>query len=130
VADLEKLPYSWASDNEYNEIHAYDVLEHTGQQGDWRFFFSQFSELHRILRPNGLLVASVPQWGSMWAWGDPSHKRIISLGTLAFLSQGHYAQHVGTTKMSDFRFYYKADFELEFKEETEDLLVFGLRAIK
>ncbi len=110
VADLEKLPYSWGKDHEFDEIHAYEILEHTGAQGDWKFFFDQFSEFHRILKPGGFLVASVPRWDSKWAWGDPGHKRVILEESLIFLSQGAYERQVGKTSISDYRFYYKANF--------------------
>jgi SAM-dependent methyltransferase len=130
VADLEVLPYTWAQDNEYDEVHAYEVLEHTGTQGDWKFFFEQFSELHRILKPNGVLAASVPKWDSMWAWGDPSHKRVLNAGTLTFLMQKEYEKQVGKTAMSDFRFCYKADFELILTTFMGDSFYFALRAIK
>ena len=102
------LPFE---DNSFDEIHAYEVLEHIGPQGDYHLFFAQFTEFHRILKPNGYLVASVPHWASMWAWGDPSHSRIINEGTLAFLSQAEYVKQVGKTPMTDFRYLYKADFK-------------------
>ena len=75
--DLDVLPYPF-EDNTFDEIHAYEVLEHCGHQGDWIFFFQQFTELWRILKPKGVLVGSCPNWDSPWAWGDPGHRRIIS----------------------------------------------------
>lgn len=129
VCDLNQLPYPF-KDNRYDEVHAYEVLEHLGTQGDWKFFFDQFSELHRILKPNGFLCASVPVWTSPWAWGDPSHTRVITRGTLAFLSQQEYKNQVGKTAMSDFRFYYKADFIVHFMQETEHSFYFVLKALK
>lgn len=126
VHDLEVLPYPFPSDT-FDEIHAYDVLEHTGTQGDWKFFFDQFAELWRILKPGGLLAATCPSYSSEWAWGDPSHKRIINAGTLSFLSQKEYARQVGVTKMSDFRFYWKKDFDIVACETIEPHFCFVLR---
>jgi hypothetical protein len=118
--DLEKLPYPFG-DNLFDEIHAYEILEHTGQQGDWKFFFDQFAELYRILKPDGLIFASVPAWNSLWAWSDPSHKRIISSGSLIFLDQDEYKKQIGKTAMSDYRRYWKGDFKpvhMEYKGEN------------
>lgn len=130
VHDLEALPYPFDSDT-FDEIHAYEVLEHIGAQGDWRAFFDQFSELYRILRPGGHLCATVPAHDSPWAWGDPSHRRVITSGTLVFLSQDQYAKQVGITPMSDFRFYYHADFEPVAVSKIDDHgLGFVLQAIK
>ena len=115
--DLNQLPYPF-DDNMFDEIHAYEVLEHCGTQGDYRFFFNQFEEFHRILKPGGWFVATCPMWDSPWAWGDPGHTRIISPNAIAFLSQETYLQ-IGETAMTDYRFCYEADFELHsMKEET------------
>lgn len=129
VWDLTVLPYPiW--DNSYDEIHAYEVLEHTGQQGDYKFFFGQFSELWRILKPNGYLMVTCPSRHSPWAFGDPSHTRVLQIEMLTFLSQAEYDRQVGVTQMSDFRHIYKADFETVFAQETDESLKFILKAIK
>jgi hypothetical protein len=117
-------------DNYYSEIHAYEVLEHIGRQGDYHKFFAQFSEFWRILVPDGFLFATVPHWSSMWAWGDPSHSRVINAGSLVFLSQKQYTAQVGVTAMSDFRYIYKADFETVFIDERDECTLFVLRAVK
>jgi SAM-dependent methyltransferase len=106
--DLNVLPLPFA-DNTFNEIHAVDILEHTGQQGDWRFFFAQVSEFWRILKPGGYFIGACPKWDSPWAWGDPGHSRIISPHSLIFLNQEAY-QQIGSTLMTDYRHVYKANF--------------------
>ena len=128
--DLNVLPYP-IDDNYFDEIHAYDVLEHCGMPGDYEFFFSQFAEFWRILKPDGLLCATVPHYFSPWAWGDPGHTRVINDCSLVFLSQEQYAMQVGKTQMTDYRAFYKADFEIVMSEYTNDLrFVFAIRAKK
>lgn len=129
VHDLEIFPYPFKNDA-FDEIHAYEVLEHTGAQGDYRFFFKQFEEFYRILKPKGRIYASVPRWDSLWAWGDPSHRRVISHGSLPFLSQQQYKEQVGKTPMSDFRSIYLADFQTVFAEYKGDNFWFCLEAVK
>ncbi len=127
VHDLhDPLPFD---DNSADEIHAYEVLEHLGRQGDWRFFFAQFSDLWRVLKPGGYLLGTVPLPSSPWAWGDPSHTRVIPRESFTFLHQPSYAQ-VGVTAMSDFRFVYKADFDIVHLADNGDVLEFGLQAVK
>jgi SAM-dependent methyltransferase len=127
--DLTSLPYPF-DDNTFDEIHAYEVLEHTGAQGDYKFFFAQWSEFWRIMKPNGLFFATVPSRKSVWAWGDPSHTRVVQPESLSFLSQAAYERDVGSTPMSDFRYLYKADFDGVGLAENADTCRFVLRAIK
>lgn len=128
VHDLNNIPYPFGDDT-FDEIHAYEVLEHCGRQGDWRFFFDQFTEFHRILKPGGWFCASTPMWDSLWAWSDPGHTRIISEGNLMFLSQEFYAQ-CGKTPMTDYRRWYSADFEVVSAGEKKGIFAFVLRARK
>ena len=129
VWDLTNFPLPFV-DNQFDEIHAYEVLEHTGAQGDYKFFFAQFTEFWRILKPNGILFGTCPHWKSVWAWGDPSHTRVIQKEQFMFLSQQEYKNQIGKTPMSDFRYIYQADFETEMVQETEVHLLFALKAIK
>lgn len=129
VWDLENLPMPF-DNNEFDQIHAYEVLEHTGNQGDYKFFFAQFSEFWRILKKDGILCVSVPNYKSVWAFGDPSHKRIINEGSLVFLSQKNYINQVGKSAITDFRYIYSADFETVFKKTTDTTFYFILKVIK
>ena len=116
-------------DNSFEQIHAYEVLEHLGQQGNWRGFFDDFGEIYRVLKPGGYLVFSCPLPHSVWAWGDPGHTRIISLESLTFLDQENYAQ-VGTTPMTDYRGYWKGNLRLVGHQKTEHNLFAILQAVK
>jgi len=130
VWDLQQHPLPF-EDNSFDEIHAYEVLEHLAQQGDYKFFFAEFCEYWRILKPGGLFIASVPSRSSVWAWGDPSHTRIIQPQSMVFLDQDEYTRQVGVTTMSDFRYLYKAHFKTVYSREEEGgRFYFALRAMK
>lgn len=126
--DLNNIPYPF-DDGMFDEIHAYEVLEHCGRQGDWRFFFNQFYEFWRILKPGGYLVATVPMWDSPWAWGDPGHTRVIPRQSLIFLNREEYEQ-IGQTAMTDYRPWWEGDFEVIAATETDHQLAFVLKARK
>lgn len=128
VHDLTVMPLPFF-DNMFDEIHAYEVLEHTGAQGDYKFFFAQFAEFWRILKPGGHLLATCPSRHSVWAWGDPSHTRVLQGEQLIFLDQSSYGQ-VGLTSMSDFRDIYKADFQVVALDEDQEKFNFVLKARK
>ena len=129
VYDLENLPLPF-EDNVADEIHAYEVLEHTGSLGDYKFFFNQFSDFYRILKPGGLLIGSAPLWNKQWAFGDVSHTRTIQKESFHFLCQPNYTKEVGKTSMSDFRYLYKADFDIVYIKEQDTTFQFILQTVK
>jgi hypothetical protein len=128
VHDLNVFPYPF-EDNSASEIHAYEVVEHLGQQGDFKSFFAFWSEIWRMLKPDGLFLGTSPMWNCAWAWGDPGHTRIISRECLTFLNQPNYAQ-VGKTPMTDYRFCYQADFDVVHSFDNNGCYEYGLQAIK
>lgn len=130
VHDLNVLPWPF-EDSSFEEIHAYDVLEHLGTQGDARAFFAHFYEIWRILRNGGLLFASVPTLESPWLLAEPSHTRVIALHTLNFLDQKFYEDQMAKeTKASDFRYLWKGDFRKIYHEEEGYTLYFVMKAVK
>ena len=115
VHDLNELPLPFG-DEEFDEIHAYEVLEHLGTQGDYKKFFQEFGEYWRVLKPGGYLIGSCPKWDSIWAFGDPSHTRVLSAAAFTFLDQDQYVAQEGKTPMTDFRYLWKYSFKLVFSE--------------
>ena len=127
VFDLNQTPWPF-QDNQFDEIHAYEVLEHLGQQGDFESFFAHFQEIWRILKPGGYLLASTPAWHKMWAWSDPGHRRVISEGSLLFLDQSKYGED--NNPMTDYRFCYGGNLKLLGCREVSDSLYFTMKAVK
>jgi len=118
--DLNKHPLPF-KDELFDEIYAYHVLEHFGTQGDFKFFFAEWNEYYRILKPSGIFSGIVPLQNSRWTWGDPGHTRVLPEGVLTFLSQAEYEKQVGETGMADYREWYNGNFKLinrEFQENS------------
>lgn len=129
VHDLEVYPWP-VETGVFHEVHAYELVEHLGRQGDYRAFFAFFAEVYRILEPGGFFAATCPSYRSMWAWGDPSHTRVITSGSLVFLDQDQYVEQVGKTPMSDFRWLWKHDFRAVWVKEDDERLAFVIQAVK
>lgn len=119
IHDLNKIPYPFA-DGEFDEIHAYEILEHLGTQGDWRFFFDQFGELHRILKDGGYIFISVPDGRGPTAWVDPGHTRAFPSSIFGFLDQSMYEEQVGKTCIADYRHYWKKNLKYMQYEEKDN----------
>jgi SAM-dependent methyltransferase len=130
VWDVTKRPLPF-DDNTFDEIHAYDVLEHLGQQGDYKAWFAEWEEWYRILKPGGFMAAISPKWDTLWAWGDPGHTRVINRGSMIYLDQEEYTQQIGKTAMTDYRFCYRSDFGLVLFEDCNDMqFAYVLQAVK
>lgn len=67
-ADSQEIPLADAS---FDMVTAFDIIEHV--EGDGKVV----SEIHRILRPGGVLMANVPAHPALWGPHDVSlhHKR-------------------------------------------------------
>lgn len=127
--DLRKHPLPFP-DNEFDEIHAYDVLEHLAYQGDHEFFFNEFNEYYRILKHKGAFCGSVPDNLSPTCFGDPSHKRVIINENFTFLDPEQYRIQLGTNKMSDFSDLCKCNFKRVMAEKSKNTFYFCLIAWK
>jgi SAM-dependent methyltransferase len=71
VHDLNVTPYPFP-DNHADEVHFYHVLEHLDDP------VAKLEEIHRILKPNGVLYMRVPHFSSSGAFTDITHKRPFS----------------------------------------------------
>jgi SAM-dependent methyltransferase len=76
VADLEaRLPFA---DDSFDNIFAVHVLEHI------RDLLGLMRELHRIVRPTGVLHVLSPHWRFVNAVADPTHCRFLDVQTFKY----------------------------------------------
>jgi hypothetical protein len=117
--EIPRLPFK---DDSFDEIHAYEVLEHVGMQGDWRFFFKQFDDFARVLVDQGVMFITSPPYDSSWLWGDPGHTRFMGLEVYTFLSRKQYDIQLGKTPMTDYRRCFVSDWDFIGSEDGSVVL--------
>jgi hypothetical protein len=110
------LPFE---DEELEQIHAYEVLEHFGSQGDWRGFFKEWTEFHRILKEGGCFFGTVPLPGTQ-QWGDPGHMRSLNEVSFSFLDQNlcRYEIETGIPR-TDYSSVWKGNMVKIYAEENQ-----------
>ena len=76
IHNLESFPYPF-EDSIFDEILCQDVLEHVE-------YIDVLRELHRILKPGGIIKIRVPHYSSFRNFVDPTHKKRFSIKTFDF----------------------------------------------
>jgi cyclopropane fatty-acyl-phospholipid synthase-like methyltransferase len=116
---LHGMPVLPFEDGTFDELAAYDVLEHFGQQGDWRSWFTEMAEYHRILKPGGTFGIIVPIGED--AVADPGHSRFIHTNHFMMLNQQWYADRLAAgAQITSYRWYWTLNFEVRHLERHGD----------
>ncbi len=82
VHNIETLPLPFA-DCHFDEILCQDILEHIE-------YIPVLKDLHRILKPGGILTIRVPHFTSRNNYIDPTHKKMFSNRTFNFFVSDSY----------------------------------------
>lgn len=80
VYDIEQLPLPF-EDGRMDEILCYDILEHLD-------YIPLLQDLHRILKPGGMITIKVPHFTSRDNHIDPTHRKQFSIRTFDFFVEG------------------------------------------
>ena len=102
VHDLDTTPWPFESDT-FDEIHAYDVLEHVDD------VVSALEEIHRIGRQGAVLHATVPHFSSANAFTDVTHRHWFSWRSFDPFDSKHEQSHYSTARF--YRRYSRISFD-------------------
>jgi SAM-dependent methyltransferase len=101
--DLESLPLPFP-DESFEHVFAKDVLEHVN-------YVDLIRDIHRILRPGGILEVQVPHFTSTDNYVDPTHIKRFSIRTFDFFVKDQQALR---SYYFDFHYSYVASRKLRF----------------
>lgn len=96
VANInDGLPFE---DNSIDEIYSFHFLEHVD---DLEFVFK---EIHRVLKPNGKTIGTVPHFANPYFYSDPTHHSYFGLYSFSYFDkeQKLFKRKVPTFYMSEF----------------------------
>jgi hypothetical protein len=82
VHDLNQLPWPFADDT-FEEVHAYDVIEHLDN------VVVVMEEVHRVSVNGAAVHVTVPHFSSSNAFTDPTHKHYFSVMSMNYFLEGH-----------------------------------------
>lgn len=75
IHDLNDTPYPFGND-EFDEVICNHIIEHVGD------VIKFIEELHRIIKPGGILRIVTPHHSNGRAYADPTHRRYLSTASL------------------------------------------------
>lgn len=80
--DLDRCPYPFEV-SRFDRVECYDVLEHL------KDIPATLEELHRVLRPGGVLEITTPHFSCANSYVDPTHRWHLSFFSLDYFVEGH-----------------------------------------
>jgi SAM-dependent methyltransferase len=91
VADLDRgaLPFKSGS---FALVGAFDVIEHVAD------LVVLMEEVHRVLRPGGVLRLTTPHFSSANAFTDPTHRRALGMRSFLYFVDGHPLAYYSTAR--------------------------------
>lgn len=111
----KKLPFA---DNTFDDMGAFNTMEHWGVQGDFRGWFAECAEYWRVLKPGGLFYILVPIGED--ALADPGHTRFFQANWFGFLSQEFYKRNEAIKSCyTDYTWIWKLDFDVLYCTEHD-----------
>ncbi|MCK9532298.1 MAG: methyltransferase domain-containing protein [Gammaproteobacteria bacterium] len=81
VADLNKYPLPFA-DNSVDIVRSSHCFEHLDD------LVALMEDIHRMLKPGGILEFTVPHVSNIEFFRDPTHKHAFTLGTMDYFVRG------------------------------------------
>lgn len=82
IHNLNNFPYPF-EDTSFDEIYLDNTLEHLDD------VVRVMEEVHRIVKPGGLVKVIVPYFRSPWASIDPTHKHFFTVDSFAYFDPEH-----------------------------------------
>lgn len=118
VHNLDIRPWPF-KENSVAHIVAKDILEHMGETGD--DFTETIKEMYRISENGAIWEIEVPHWRCDLALDDPTHKRLITLGTFKMFNQKALKERIQKFG-SDSRMAFDHDIDIEICDQQFEFL--------
>lgn len=94
ILNIEEAKFPWPDDS-VDEIIAHHILEHIGET-----FLEFMKELYRVCKSGAIIDIEVPHHRHENFYGDPTHKRFITVELLRKFSKKYNNWHIETYNSS------------------------------
>jgi len=91
VWDLDEYPYPFENSS-FSDVECLDVIEHLAD------IPRTMEELHRILKPSGLLKITTPHFSCVNSYADPTHRWHLSRSSFNYFCEGHDLSYYSSAK--------------------------------